>query len=499
VKLQDSQIPGKRPLDLLIEFFTRLNTESIRYCHWKSTCRLSKGLAGNTDLDLLFDRTQSRQLHQLLARLDFKPFISPPHRQFPTVEDYLGLDRDSGRLAHLHVYYRLVLGEQFVKNYSLPVADCFLSNTRLVDGVRIPIPELELIVFVLLCLLKYRDRDLLRDLLKQGPTGLPPRALAELGYLQGQTDENEIARVLNYFPFLSPDLVFAFLDQVRSNPRAGATLYALRKRTRKDLAPYQRYSRLQARAKYYRVLFARSPLLSSALRGVSTGKKKIPGTGGLSIAFIGSDGTGKSTVTRAMVKWLSWRVEARVFYMGNTSPSPVNRLVRNVRRVSVRLEGLFAGSIFARCSRFCECLRYIADGFDRYRQYEKGRKWAAGGGIALFDRYPLPQVKVTGRPMDGPRIGCLNTGKAGRIQRVLARIEESLYRRIEAPENLVVLTATPEVCIARKPGHRISTIKAKSEAVGSIETDGMRVIRIDAEKPAEETLLNVKTALWELL
>jgi len=502
---QDREIPGKKPLDLLINFFTQLNTESIRYCHWKSTCRLADGLAGNTDLDLLLDRTQSQQLRQILAHLDFKPVLSAPHRQFPAIEDYLGMDRASGRLAHLHVHYRLVLGEQYVKNYYLPVADCFFSNTRLMGSVRIPIPELELVVFVLRCLLKYRDRDLLRDLVKQGQTGLPPGRRAELAYLRAQADAKEIGRVLTYFPFLSSDLVFEFLELTRRTPRAGTALYALRRRTRKQLAPYQRYSRVQARAKYYAVLFSRSRLRPAFFSRRSAGKKKTPGTGGISLAFTGSDGAGKSTMTRSIMSWLSWRLEARVFYMGNTTPSAVNRFIRNLRRLSVRLErlsarklGRSAASLFARCSMFCECLRYVADGVDRYRRYEKGRKWAATGGITLYDRYPLPQLKVMGRPMDGPRIGCLESGQAGRIQRVLARLEESLYRRIQPPENLMVLMARPEVCLARKPGHRVSSIKAKTEAIGSIETDGMKVIRIDAEKPAEETLLDVKTALWQL-
>ena len=47
----------------------------------------------------------------------------------------------------------LVLGERYVKNYHLPIEREFLDSVRLLDGVPVPSPELELGVLAVRALL----------------------------------------------------------------------------------------------------------------------------------------------------------------------------------------------------------------------------------------------------------------------------------------------------------------------------------------------------------
>ncbi len=44
----------------------------------------------------------------------------------------------------------------------------------------------------------------------------------------------------------------------------------------------------------------------------SFGEKK-----GFSVAFIGQDGAGKSTVSDLICSWLNWKIEAKKFYLGS--------------------------------------------------------------------------------------------------------------------------------------------------------------------------------------
>ena len=57
---------------------------------------------------------------RILAELEFKRFSAVPSRAYPGIEDYLGMDRATGTLVHLHVHYRLTLGERYIKGYRLP-------------------------------------------------------------------------------------------------------------------------------------------------------------------------------------------------------------------------------------------------------------------------------------------------------------------------------------------------------------------------------------------
>src|SRR5574338_1227695 len=118
-----AEAKGEYPaaLNAARDLFKALAANHVRYCHWKSNLRLEQGLLGKTDLDLLVDASHMGLLRRILAEQDIKPVLAPPGKRYPGIEDWLGFDTQTGRLFHLHVHYRLVLGEQFVKNYHVPL------------------------------------------------------------------------------------------------------------------------------------------------------------------------------------------------------------------------------------------------------------------------------------------------------------------------------------------------------------------------------------------
>ena len=49
--------------------------------------------------------------------------MNPPENRVGGREDFLGFDRSTGRLCHLDVHYRMILGPKYVKCYAPPIAD----------------------------------------------------------------------------------------------------------------------------------------------------------------------------------------------------------------------------------------------------------------------------------------------------------------------------------------------------------------------------------------
>jgi hypothetical protein len=498
-------------LQAIAVLFDALNIEGIRYCQWKSTDGLLKALLGKTDFDLLVDRADIQRFRVLIQRHGFKPLVSHPSRQYPAIEDFLGFDADTGRLIHLHVHFRVVLGQEYVKNYYPPLERGLLTTERVEHGVRVPEPELEAAVLALRALLKYRPRDALCDGMRVGPSACIPRATrAELARLIARTTPERLADALaRHADFLSPGLVDELVETLAHSPRDATNLWRLRARLRRDLAPYRLRGETVAGLRNLWTSLGKQWPFRRVRRLLPLGDRhKTPVAGGLTVAFVGADGAGKSTVIAQIVKWLSWRLVVHTCYMGSSRPSAGTRVwkyagdaVQLAAAVSRRLLGprSVPARLAARAELLCDHLRYLGDARDRLRRFEESRRAAARGAVVVYDRYPLVRVEVDGRRLDGPRIRASCHMPISRLSAWLAAAEERAYRRIQPPDHVFVLHVSPAVSQARKPGHPAERIEAKSRALRSIVPNGFGLTEVDADRPLDDVLLSVKRALWEML
>ena len=79
---------------------------NIEYCHFKSNVHIAKGMVGETDLDILVAREQHADIVAALNLSGFKLFSSGAITRYSAVEDWLGFDPGTGRLAHLHLHWQ---------------------------------------------------------------------------------------------------------------------------------------------------------------------------------------------------------------------------------------------------------------------------------------------------------------------------------------------------------------------------------------------------------
>ena len=158
--------PGKA-LAVAVRVLAALEKEHVRYCHWKSVWAIERSLSGESDLDLLIDRRQSRYAQEVLARCGFKRFMATEATGYSAVEDYVGLDPEAGRLVHCHVHYRLILGEPNLKSYRLPWEKLLLDTRRLDATTNIYVAEsnLEMLVLLVRYATKLRYRNIVGHLL----------------------------------------------------------------------------------------------------------------------------------------------------------------------------------------------------------------------------------------------------------------------------------------------------------------------------------------------
>ncbi len=502
------------PLSLIAALIRALDEHRIRYCHWKSSAGLAVALAGETDLDLLVDRRHAGRFRALITHLGFKSFISHEARRLPGVEDWLGLDTDSRHLVHLHVYEQLVLGEELVKNHRLPIEDVLLDHTQRHRGLLVPVPELELAVLAVRALLKYRDDALARDLIRIGHRdGLPASISAEVTELLSRTTPADVGTAIDrLLPMLPSPVIVSFLDAVNRRPIDGLRIRRLRLELEAALRVYTRLptgtlwaTRMAAamnRSRFARVVRK----AAERLRGRPSGRRKRPAAGGRTVAIVGIDGSGKTTVIEALVATFGWRVNVATLYLGSSRPGLRTRAAQSVTRAIRRLNGRLPsrGHEAAPATRLRQFaidtalgLRAVAEAGERKRRIQLGSNLAAKGWLVFFDRYPMPALEVGSRRMDAHRLAVPSASTGWFVARLAGR-ERSIYRRIGRPDLTIVLRIDAAAARARKP-KAPDALEAKAAALADLEEGNSRLVVIDAAAPLDDVLRQATIAVWDRL
>ena len=125
-------------LDLIVKLCRTLTEQKIEYCHWKSNTFLERSAKGESDLDLLVSRNQVHRFVEILYGFGFKEVLISKADELPGVRDYYGHDQKTGRLVHVHAHFQLILGNDFSKNYRLPLEQIYLQSSTQNSLFRVP-------------------------------------------------------------------------------------------------------------------------------------------------------------------------------------------------------------------------------------------------------------------------------------------------------------------------------------------------------------------------
>lgn len=483
--------------------FEELNSNNLRYCHWKSNIALGKSLSGKTDIDILVHRKDADIFRTILSRLNFSPAKSKNVSNFPSVEHYYALDEESGLLVHVHAYYQVITGQSLTKNYHLPVEDMLLENTRIEWDVKLPTKSAELVIFVLRMMLKHTaivELLLLSRYWKE--------VQQEVQWLLESDRVNEtVELVQEWLPPIDLDLFCQCLKAL-SSPSSLYRRITLGLRLRSQLRPYARRSIFHVTwtglKKFIRMGYTR---VSGSPRGM------VPNSGGVIIAFVGPEATGKSTLIREMRKWLGEHFAVEQIHAGkppstflsffpNLVVPALRSLLPNYR--STRIEARYTYQDVEQESQTVYplffALRSALLGYDRRILLTRAFVRAANGHIILSDRYPSSSPGAT----DSPQLARVSLPE-GRypLRRRLAQFESQMYKEIAPPDLVISLSVPLEIAIVRNKNRGKEEpeelLRLRHAQASSLAFDKTSVIKVNTDQPLEETILEVKKAIWNAL
>lgn len=459
---------------------SELEAAGIPYCHWKSNIDLDKSFSAEGDLDLLVDRRFSSAFSRLVFKLGFKRGVAGWERQFPGVEDYFGWDEESDAMVHLHVHYQLVLGATYVKNIHLPMEQVFLKTLRTQGKIKVPAAETELLSFVLRCIAKERIYDLVLN------RKLSEHVVEELEYLESNANNDVLRELLSPYR-VSVKFFEEMKDALRS--RSPWRIFQIKFKSAFCVSPFQRFNPL---VRLIRKMAARTHLRwRRVFNGCPLGCK--PATGGMIIAVVGSDGSGKSTMVEELRKWLKKGYAVRGSHLGKPEQSPISYVMLRVARaiqITYNKTGWTYSGFFP---DFATLLTQLFVARDRRREYTRIRRWVGQGQIVVVDRFPLRGVK-----MDDMSTVIHFADSKNILFSWMAKKAKKYYQIFIDPDLVLVLKVSLETACRRRPDDKKEYLVDRIEAVKTINP-GDNVVILDAEKELKHVLYEAKKTVWNWL
>ena len=518
-RAQDLRTGHAEPLLICQHLFREFAEAGVRYCHWKSNEHLLPGLTGDTDLDVLVDRCSSHHVQRVLADLDFKSFQATPFTRYPGIEDYLGFDADTGKLVHLHLHHQLVLGQQSLKGYRLPLEQELLDQSTKDPQTDVSIcePHWELLLLLLRLAFKLRARDRLRKLI--GRPCADRGSHREFQWLQARTTPGAtIALAVKYFGDQTADPIRELLGDGISF----RGLYRLRSATRPLFARCATYHPIAASIRILvRRLTRRCYVWNNRWQSTPQPLRRTSPRGGTLIAIVGADGAGKSTIVSELQRWASWKLDAtRVYFGSGDGPISLPRkwLSRFVKAVSMarqlatrshtrKTQKTVAAPAHPELPESADrrwirlwltTLRVLLIARERRRNLVVARQARNRGIVVIADRYPQTQFLDM---MDSPHLSQWQY-HSNECLRAIAAWETKVYESAAtpAPDLVIKLCVDPQVAHQRKGDQTIPSLTRRCQIVRdltypSATTSGA----IDANLPLDHVLVEAKRAIWNLL
>lgn len=407
----------------LIEFLNALDRECITYVSWKNNHELQYSISGESDIDLYIPHEYRSSFLNLAIQENWL-CVENPVARYPWVTHLYTYD-ETMKWFHMHVYFKVITGESWLKEYQLPFERLLIDNrTRSeMDGVWVLNAQTQSYLFAM------------RHLLKGA--SISSRLLYRKEILSYRNEWLSCNPNLNSINDYGSIKLNAYLAKSGlSDTGIAMPDFYTALRFRLSVMPFLRMLSWSLPAKRLSSLFQR------IFNRYLFRRKKIMPAGGLIIAISGVDGAGKSTMLNEAHKFFSSFLTVRRYSLGR----PQGRMLEAARKLFNRNQQISAQSSEPQKHSITSLKKSISVtvlALLRLRKAHKAVRDARRGYLVLVDRWPTNELNK----MDGPKI--VTGPSSGKLQQFCASVERWSYSRMPMADVCFFLKLPLEVALER--------------------------------------------------
>ena len=420
----------------MLEFLKVLERSNVSYVSWKNNHELNFALVGECDLDILIFNTSVCDFN-IIANQNGWIGMENPVAKFKSIYHYFKVNQDS-TISHLHVYFELITGDGWIKEYNFPLKN-FLFTNRKSDkrsGVFILNRNAQAYIFFI------------RHLIKSGSFFSRYIYKRELDSYREEWSKCGVSA--DDLHGKGPISIDDYIEDSGLNQKFQLPKYMVALNFRMNLRKYLRY-------KTFTLTFRRNISFFRRLfnKLISRNKKKFIG-GGLVVAISGSDGAGKSSMIAGLNDIYSSFLDCKIYALGKPQ-GKLLELARSFLRRKDRVEPKHSYTL-RKQSSLKDAILACTLAFLRLRKASIAVRKAREGNMVLVDRWP---TSSHGK-MDGPKI--ISCSDRNSLVSSLASLEQSIYKKI--PEADLCFYLEVDIDDALKRNHeRVKEGKESDEEI----------------------------------